>query len=85
MFSFFRAKLQSLKLPLARHQTAPPKPRRSLHQRVIPGRLTPRARQRPAWFKATRSGAEMAALRLEEAQVTQPGGSWAFPPPLHPL
>lgn len=82
MFSYFRAKPQRPGLPPARPQKAPPKPRRSLPPRAIPGPLTPRARQKPAWHKATVPGPEMVALHLGEDQVTQPGGSWAFPPPL---
>lgn len=79
----FRAKPQRPGHLLARPQRAPPEPRRYLPLRVIPGLLTPRALQRPAWFKATLPGPKMVALHLGEAQVTQPGGGWASPPPLH--
>lgn len=84
-FFLFRAKPQRPRLPPARPQREPPQPRRSPPPRVIPHPLTPLAHQRPAWLRATVPGRDMAALLLGEAQVTQPGGSWAFLPPLlHP-
>lgn len=80
----FRAKPQRPGLPPARPRGAPQKPRRSLPPRVTPGPLTPRVRQRPASHKGTAPGPDTLALHLEEAQVTWPGGSWAFLlPPLH--